>query len=94
MFLPGIAYKEVSGLHGEVRQLTDMGGIGLCSGLHIVRLKVIDIDALVIEHAIEAVYRKLLVNAVDGGLDVFPAQIEVVLVYRTDGCLVQVSATD
>jgi hypothetical protein len=71
-----------------------MGGVGLGTGLHIVRLKVVDINALVIEHTIETIYRKLLVDAVDGGLDVFPTLIEVVLVYRTDGCLVQVSATD
>ena len=70
-----------------------MGGVGLGTGLHVVRLKIVDIDALVIEHAIEAVYRELLVDAVDGGLDVFSALIEVLLVYRTDGCLVQVSAT-
>ena len=70
-----------------------MGGVGLCSGLHIVGLKVVDVDTLVVEHTIESVYSKLLIDTVDGGLDVFLTLIEVVFVDGTERCLFQVSAT-
>ena len=64
----------------------------LCSCLHIVSLKVIDIHALVVEHAIESVNCELLVDAVDSGFNVFLALVEVVPVYGTERGLVKVGA--
>ena len=61
-----------------------MGRVGLGTSLHIVGLKVVDVDTLVIEHAIETIYRKLLIDAVDSGLDVFLTLIEIIFINRTD----------
>ena len=93
MLLPCITNEEVGGLHGEVGQLTDMGGVSLRACLHIVGLQVVDIDTLIIEHAIEAIHRKLLIDTINGGLDILLAAIEVLLVNRTNGTLFQVCAT-
>ena len=92
MLLPGIANEEVGGLYGEVGEFADMSGVGLSTSFHIVCLKIVDVDALVVEHAIEAIYRKLLIDAVDGGLDIFLALIEIVSVDRAEGCLFQIGA--
>ena len=80
-------------MHGEVRQFADMGGIGLCASLHIIALQVVDVDALVVEHTIESVYRKLLIDAVDGGFYVLLTAIKIIPVDGTERGLVQVSAT-
>ena len=93
VLLPGITNEEVGGLHGKVGKLADMGRVGLCTSLHVVGLQVVDVDALVVEHAVETVYRKLLIDTVDGGFDVFLALIEVVSVNGTERGLVQIGAT-
>ena len=83
MLFPSVAYEEVRGLHGEVRQFTDMGRISLGTSLHIVGLKVVDVDALVVEHTVETVNCKLLVDTIDSGLNVFFTLVEVVSVDGT-----------
>ena len=62
------------------------------AGFHIVGLQVVDIDALVVEHAIETVNRKLLIDAIDGSFDIVLALIEIILINGTDGRLVEVGA--
>ena len=71
-----------------------MGGIGLCTCLHIIALQVINVDALVVEHAIESVNRKLLIDAVDGSLNIFSTLIEIISVNGTEGCLVEICTAD
>ena len=93
MFFPCIAYKEVGWLYGEIRQFTDMGRVGLCTRFDVIRLQIIKVDALIIIHTIEAVDGECLVNTINGSLNIFLALIEIILVDRTDGSLVQVSAT-
>ena len=91
--LPGIHHKEVSGLNGEVGNFTDMSRVCLGSSTDIIGLQILKIDGLVVPDTIHAVNRKFLIDAVDGCLYIVLTLIEVVLVYRTDGCLVQVGAT-
>lgn len=59
----------------------------LCPSLHIVSLQVIDIDTLVIEHPIEAIYREFLIDTIDGSLYIFLTLIEIVLINGADGFL-------
>ena len=66
--------------------------VGLCASLHIVGLQIVDINALVIEHTIEPIYGELLIDTIDGSLDVLLATIEVILVDRADRGLLQVGA--
>jgi hypothetical protein len=70
-----------------------MSRVGLCTSLYIVGLQVVDVDTLVVEHAVETVNRKLLIDAIDGSLDILFALVEIILVDRTDGILFQISAT-
>ena len=91
--LPRIYHEQIRGLHGEVGHLTDMGRVGLGTSLYIIRLQVVQIDHLIIPDTIHAAYGELLVDTVDGGLDVFLTLIEIVLIDRTDGTLFQVGTT-
>ena len=93
MLLPGVTYEEVRGLHSEIRQLANMGRVGLCTSLHIVCLQIVDIDALIIEHAVETIDCELLIDAVDSGLDILLALVEVLPVDRAQRGLLQISAT-
>ena len=69
-----------------------MGGVSLRSSLHIVGLQIVDVNALVVKHTIEPINGKLLIDAVNGSLNIFLALVEVVSINRTQGCLVQVGA--
>ena len=80
MRFPGIYHEEVRRLYGEIGHLTDMGRVCLGTSLHIIALQIGEVDELIVEDAIHAAYGKLLIDAVDRGLDVFLTLIEIVLV--------------
>ena len=66
MLIPSIDDKEVGGLNGEVADLADMSRIGVGSGLHIIGLKITEIDTLVVEDTIEPIFGKHLIDSVHG----------------------------
>ena len=92
MLIPGVDDKEVGRLNGEVADLADMSRIGVGSGLYIIGLKITEIDTLVVEHTIESVNSKFLINTIDSSLDIFLALIEIILVDGADGTLFKVGA--
>ena len=92
VLFPGITNEEVSGLNGKVAEFADVSGVCLSTCLHIVGLQVVEIDTLVVEHTIESVNSKFLINTIDSSLDIFLALIEIFLVNGADGTLFKVGA--